>query len=319
MKNILFIWQLSSMPTPTELVSICKQFDVRAVAIKILNSAIKWNVPSQTNDRPLLAYIDTLRTGGVEVQGWGYHYPEQSALQGDAIVERMEKLRLSTYHINLEVEWEKLFGMPKAVKSLLDKLKFAHKYSICSFRFPKLHNHFPWDAAMSHPAVDLATPQVYWIGAHNPVEQLDRTETEYARWGKQLAPVGPLFGQALSSKAWWEPSVNDITSFRKACEGRYSEILWWSFDWVISHKRFDWLEVATGRNTPQPPPPPQSNTFQVRVTAAPHINLRSDPSSTSLDLGNVLRGSTLTVEDVPGLDFYMLPPAFIFKRGTEKV
>lgn len=272
----LFLWKLSNMPAASDLGALLVSYGVRRVAIKVLDGTWRHNVPSQTVDAPLVDYIDTLRDFGIIVEAWGYHYPTQPGPQGDAIEERRAKLGFSTYHIDIEGEWKQQWGMGAAIKTLLDKLhKGSTEYLICSYRYPSLHNLLPWNAAMNHVAIDGASPQVYWIGSHNPAEQLQRSWTEYLQWGKPFIPVGAAFDFDT-----WSPTLDDIDEFLGWCAVHsITRHYWWSLDWIITHQRFDWLTAITGHDGSTPPPPPVSSEFLVANCS--WANVRSEPNSLS--------------------------------------
>lgn len=233
----------------------------------------------------MMAYLTVLRQGGLMVEGWGYHYPTSPGPQGDAIEERRQKLGFGTYHVNVEVEWLQPFGMPAAIKTLLNKLKVGgFEALICSFRFPSQQPTFPWSACAYHDAVDGWSPQVYWALAHNPGEQLARCVSEYnALPGSKVIyiyPVGPLFGSKFGNPGvWWEPTLLEIMQFRQAAGAISSRVYWYSLDWVIGNNRQDMLAAATGiDNGITPPPTP--NPIPTLVETSVNTNLRTSPWGT---------------------------------------
>lgn len=283
-----FIWKLSAMPAdPMDLVAICKQYGIKRLAIKVLDAHYKWNVPS--GDKPLMSYIDVLRVNDIIVEGWGYHYPEQPGLQGDAIEERRDKLDLDTYHLNVEGEWKQPYGMAKAAEAIMEKQKVnGFEILLCSYRYPSLHSQLPFDKFMNHPAMDGASPQVYWAGKHNPVDQLNDCLVEYSAWGKPVYPIGSTFGASFKVKqsddsyewVYWEATPADVSAFRQgAARANINKIYYWSLDWILSKKRFDLLQAATGINVSQPPTIPPIEKDVLRVTNCLWVNGRSEPTS----------------------------------------
>lgn len=276
-----FVWKVSSMPKdPMELVKICRQFGIKRLAFKVLEKFYKYNVPS--GDRPLIDYFDVLRSNGIVVEGWGYHYPDQPGPQGDAIEERRQKLGFSTYHVNCETEWKQPFGMPAAAKLLLSKPKVNNfEMLLCSFRFPSLHAPFPFNAFMLHETINGASPQIYWALANNPREQLAKSLIEYQAWDKPVFPIGPTFG-AYFNGIWWEPTAAALVEFREACiMSGIPRIYYYSLDWALANSRWDWLEASTGINDDEPPvdpPIPQPEEW-FTITNCTWLNGRSQPTA----------------------------------------
>ena len=174
--------------------------------------------------------------------------------------------------------------------------------------------------------VDGASPQVYFAGRHNPLDQLSQTFLEYAKWGKPLYPIGPTFGETFTvagERFWWEPSVNDLVSFRMWCQREeIPKIYYYSLDYVLSRKRFDWLEAATGVLDPPPPPePPEPEEIEpdylVITTAHPALNVRAAPTVKASDLGNLIPGSIVPVVGQDG-DWLHID-GWIHKDWTKKI
>lgn len=288
-----FVWKIEAMPkNPHDLVAICHQFGINVLAFKVLNRDYKYNVPN--GDRPLMEYFKVLELNGIKVEAWGYHTPDTAGAQGDAIEERREKLRFSTYHVDVESEWKEPWGMPARAKLLLGKPKVKNfEMLFCSYREPDLHAPVPFDAFMNHETIDGASPQLYWALKHNPVTQLDLCLEDYAKWHKPIYPIAPTFGASFKvNEKWyyWEPTVKDLTEFREACASRGLErFYYYSLDWAIAHARIDWLEAATGVNIPPNDPPiidlgPEFWT----VGNCKWLNCRSDPKVIKGDNDNVI-------------------------------
>lgn len=291
-----FIWKLSSMPAdPMDLVMLCKKFNIKMVAIKVVEYVYNYNAPE--GDKPLMDYIDVLRNNEVykvEVEGWGYQYPGKPGPQGEKIEERRQKLKLDVFHLNCEGEWKEPWGMPAAMKTLLDKPKVnAFEILGCTYRFPSQHAPFPFDAMMNHQSTDGASPQVYWALNNNPVEQLNRSLLEYSKWNKPVYPVISTFGQTFeikqddgsTKKVYWEPTIDEIVAIRESCnEKNLGRMYCYSLDWVLARKRFDMIEAATGYNDDTPPiePVPEKDYYQ--VVNCKYLNGRSE---VKLDPNNI--------------------------------
>lgn len=278
-----FIWKMSSMPKdPMELVALCKKFDIKMLAIKVAENFYNYNVPN--GDKPLMDYIDVLRNNDVyqvEVEGWGYHYPDKPGPQGDKIEERRQKLGLTTYHFNCEGEWKQPWGMPAAMKTMLDKPKVNNfEMLLCSYRYPSKHVPFPFDAAMNHQTTNGCSPQIYWALSNDPVNQLDKSYKEYYKYGKPFLPLISTFGASFKvgdKWVYWEPTIEEITAVREACiQKNFGRMYCYSLDWVFSHKRFDMIEAATGYNDDIPPIEPPSEKEYFQIVNCKYLNGRSE-------------------------------------------
>lgn len=287
-----FIWKLTSMPSdPMDLVAICKKYRIKRLAIKVAEYYYNYNAPN--GDRSLIDYIDVLRDNDVYnviVEGWGYHYPDKPGPQGEKIEERRQKLGLDTYHVNCEGEWKQPWGMPAAMKTLLDKPKVnGFEILACTYRYPSKHAPFPFDAMMNHQTTDGASPQVYWALSHDPVDQIEKCLGEYSKWGKPVYPLISTFGASFNvdgKPVYWEPSIKEIEDARAYCELlNLGRMYAWSLDWTLARKRFDMIEAATGYSDDTPPvePPPEKDYFT--VVNCKYLNGRSE---VKIDPENIL-------------------------------
>jgi hypothetical protein len=307
METGFFIWKMEQMPEEAgELAALCLQYGIQRLAIKVLDGTFRYNV--QDGDQALQDYIDVLREAGLTVEGWGYHYPDYASVQGQAIAERCRKFELETYHVNIEKEYQRPAGMKQSIRSMLNKVPTSAEILICSYRYPTAHPGIPWEAALTHPNTDGASPQVYWALRHDPVAQLGRCFREYEGWTQKIYPIGPTFGATFAWQGevvYWEPTVEDLSEFRQWCEDRgIPKIYYYRLGWLLSRGRFDWLEAACGRQAgPPPPPPPQPEEIVPIKTVAINasvLNVRSGPGQAFDDLGNLINGSTLPVVEEKG-------------------
>lgn len=308
-----FIWKMTSMPiNPIDLVLVCKKYNIKRLAIKILHAKSKYNVPN--GDKPLLDYIEVLRDNDINVEGWGYHYPNEPGPQGDAIEERRQKLKLDTYHVNCEKEWKEPYGMPAAAKLLISKPKVNNfEMLLCSYRYPSKHVPFPFDAFMLHETTDGASPQIYWALAHNPVKQLEQCLLEYKKWSKPIYPLISTFGASFKvddKNVYWEPTVNEITLIREAILAKnINRFYCYSLDWVLSHKKYEFIEAATGFNSeiPVPDQPPLPEKEFYTITNCSWANGRSESTASEDNRVLVIRAGQkgTNLKEVNG-EWYLL-------------
>jgi hypothetical protein len=282
----LFIWQLDNMLPAPELAEILAGYQVDWVAIKLLDlygyedGDYRYNRP----DTRIREYIDALREKKISVGGWGYTYPEKPGPQGAYASERIEKFDLDFWFVNAEKEWKKQ-GLGDDAE--LHMKSISHKKTVpvllCSYRYPELHAPFPF-AKFLHNC-EGANPQVYWMGSHNPGEQLFDSAEQYAKLlteGQMFVPIGAAFGEGK-----WVATPEEITKFEDKCEEMVFTVRgYYSLDYILKHNRMDFMNAIFGAVAPPPPPPPSQYPTPIGIVQIPNekgLNVRSDMvvSSTS--------------------------------------
>lgn len=268
------IWKLANMPPVDVLIPVLQAIECKWISIKVADWIYKYNTPGGS-DKPLMDFIRALQDAGIEVGGWHYTYPDKPGPQGDLAEERREKLHLSHYLVDVEKEWKGNFA--PAARGYMDKLHNGIlDVGLCSYRYISKHQEIPWSAFINHEKMDSMTPQVYWIDAHNPGAQLAKSYAEYAaRTDKPYIPIGATFGVG-----GWEPSVDDLVEFVDACFTLGCPAYgFYSLDWIMLHKRADWLNAISMGGGVQPPTPPTVPEEWVVVNCS-WLNGRSAPDPT---------------------------------------
>lgn len=308
------IWKLSAMPDANTLIGLAKKYGIRWLSIKLANGIYPYN-QTGGNDKELKEYILALQAAGIEVGGWHYSYCQQVGVEGDRAMERIEKLGLSHWLVDIEGEWSQPYGMAKAAKLYMSKLKVGGlQVGLCSYRYPKYWPYVPFAAFLGHEAMDVNTPQVYWEGQHNPATQLDSSFGDYSRiTTKPFLPIGATYGHTQKDGSWWEPTNQDLSNFVAWCRGfaRTQAYGFYSLDWILSHKKYDWLEAITGVAY-EPPTPVTPVAYPKVITTVGAYNLRQEPV---IDPKNILttlpKGSEIRVVGEDG-DWYKVA-AYIHK------
>ncbi len=250
------IWQLANMLAPAALADKLKAGGVRWACIKVLDGPTLYNAKGG-NQKLLKEYWAALKAAGVEPGGWQYVYGDQPGAEGDAASAFYEEFDPSFFFVDAEGEYKR-YGTAKAAKAYSAKLHTKNfDVYLCSYRFPTLHGGlikpFPFSAFMNHENIDGTAPQVYWLGAHDPVAQIQRSQAEYrAISSKPFIPIGATF-------PWgdWEPSKDELQTFVAYCKTQhYQAYGFYSLDSLLKNNRQDWWEAITGNAAPPPPPPP---------------------------------------------------------------
>lgn len=248
------IWQLANMPAPATLADLLVKGRVSWVCIKTLEGAQLYNAKGG-NQKLLKDYWAALKAKGIQVGAWQYVYGEQPGPEGDAAAGFIEEFDPAFFFIDAEGEYKR-YGATKAAKAYCAKLKVKKlEVYLCSYRYPSLHGGvikpFPFTAFLNAESVDGAAPQVYWIDSHNPAEQTQRSFEEYQKLtSKPLIPIGSCFKNGT-----WEPSLGDLAEFRDWCERGFQAYGWYSLDYILKNKRWDWWSTITDSEPPAPPPP----------------------------------------------------------------
>ncbi len=152
----------------------------------------------------------------------------------------------------------------------------------------------------NHEAMDAASPQMYWALRHDPAAQLKRCFFEYSKYNKPIYPLGAMFGANFTlndQTTWWEPSVDEIVEFMTHCEANHvRRVYFWSMDYVLKKRRFDWLAAANWVTVPPIPPDPEPEPDDVKPLGVFKVssdfrNVRDKPMGTII--GKAMRGSEL--------------------------
>lgn len=259
----LLIWQLRSLPEIDGMIATLRSIGVSWVSFKIRDGIYASNQVdvrgNYTGKSDYLEYvIAKFKAAGIEVGGWAFLYTGSNmAQQAKLASDDVSKYGLSHLLIDAEAipSLGALWKDPRAgtwAVQYMDGLKTPKGFPVglCTYRFPVLHREFPFNAFLKHPKNTLNAPQMYWIGAHNPAEQLARSYTEnQAIRALPFVPIGAAFREA-----GWEPTAAEIKTFVSASRAMGLEGYgFWSLDQAI--KRPDWLLAMKAPGTPVPQPP----------------------------------------------------------------
>jgi hypothetical protein len=292
-----FIWQLETINdfyTPEALAQLLKQVGVRWVSWKLAEGIYPWN-QVKGNDKQLIEYMQALEAVGIASGGWIYAYPEKPGSQAGLIAERIAKFsnnlaRFDHWMVDVEGEWKKQ-NLGGSIDNLLYlDVNKNFQVGFCSYRFPALHQPLNFGRFLKNETIKFNAPQVYWLGDHNVVEQLDFSFDQYAKiTDKPFVPIGSAWGQVVGD-VYWEPTAEDLQNFVKHCiEREWYTYGFWSLDWIVKKQRMDILEAISGAKIKPPVVPPGASTrVVVTVNGA---NPRTRPVVASdTDGGSLTRG-----------------------------
>lgn len=226
-----FVWRVASAEggNADTISALLAEGGYSHAHIKIANGIYSYNITDKGVDKAK-ELVDALHARGLKAWGWHYVYGDSPSAEADIAIARIRATGVDGYAIDAEAEY-KVSGKDAAARMFMSRLRAAFptlSIALCSYRFPTLHLQLPWDAFLEH--CDYHMPQMYWVGAHNPVEQLLRSATELMF--RKPIPIMPV-GSAYVSGTW-QSTTDDVKAFMNAA--RSMEMRAASF-WELAHTR----------------------------------------------------------------------------------
>ncbi len=210
------IWKVPSCEggNAAQIAAAAQAAGLTHVLIKIADGPYAYNVDKETKIDLVPPVVEALQAKGIQVWGWHYVYGYNPVAEAQMAVKRVKELGLRGYVIDAEAEFEKSgsAGVAKTFMTELRKGLPQKPVALCAYRWPSYHPQFPWDAFMEK--CDYNMPQVYWMQAHNPAAQLQRTAREFnaMRYVRPIMPTGPVFREA-----GWGPTAAEIQEYLQTC------------------------------------------------------------------------------------------------------
>ncbi len=211
----MWIWSVSRCEggDPMAIADLAKQVGLTHVVIKVADAATPFNIDARKGDlaAPVVA---ALRGAGVRVWGWQYIYAGEDydpEAQAATAVQRVTQLGLEGFVVNAEVEFK---GQPEAAARYMQALRAGLPtlpVALSSFRFPKLHQDFPWKEFLAH--CDINMPQVYWYDdAPDQALQASLAQNTALPNARPVIPTGAAYAMDDTSQA----TPDDIRVFLQA-------------------------------------------------------------------------------------------------------
>ncbi len=238
-----------------------KAFAAAVKAAGVNNVFIKLADGDYAITEPLVpVVINELRLQGVGVWAWQFVYGG-SRILGNSIAAREATTILSqiqTYKpdgllIDAESQYERN-GATTWAETYMTSLRAAQPslpIGLCSFRYPSVHPTFPWHAFLRY--TDFHAPQIYWIGAHNPAQQLDRSISELtALAALPIVPIGAAY-----TEGDFLPTTAEIHDFYLGViRNQLPGFGYWCWDTQGIQEHPEWLQEITKQTTSTTPPAP---------------------------------------------------------------
>lgn len=212
-----FIWQIARTENgdPGAIATLAQQAQYTHVLVKIADGDHAYNVDSQTGADRVPPLVQALKANGIQVWGWHYVYGDEPVAEANIAIQRVQALGLDGYVIDAESEYEET-GKDTAAQQYMSRLRAAlpnFALALSSFRYPTYHPRLPWQQFLEK--CDLNMPQVYWLQAHNPVDQLTRCVREFQALSpyRPIIPVGAAFKEGS-----WAASSAEVTQFLQTAQ-----------------------------------------------------------------------------------------------------
>ena len=182
------------------------------VLIKIANGTRSFNIDSDTGADLVAPVVQSLKARGIAAWGWHYVYGDAPRTEADIAIQRVRELNLDGYLIDAEGEYKdpgkddsrrRVYDPPQS-RSCHPAHRSVYPHTAGRHTIPE----FPWKEFLEK--CDVNMPQVYWVKAHNPADQLARSLREFQAITpyRPLIPTGPMYIYGS-----WEPTAQEIVEF----------------------------------------------------------------------------------------------------------
>lgn len=210
-----FIWRTirCERGDPTAIAAQAQAANLSHVLIKIADTVYSHNVYEGVDTVPPI--VQALHARNIQALGWHYVKGDNPLGEANKAIERVLSLGLDGYVIDAEGEYKRP-GKAEAARQFMSRLRAGlpnHLVALSSYRYPSYHPQLPWREFLEK--CDLVMPQVYWMHAHNPADQLQRSVREF----QALTPYRPVLptGAAFREQGW-QPTAGEVIEFLRAAQ-----------------------------------------------------------------------------------------------------
>lgn len=233
----LYIWKIHRCEDgdPVRIVQRAQSAGLSHVLVKIADGARSYNVDLAG------PVVDALKGAGLQVWGWQFVYGEEPFAEAEIAAHRIKALALDGFVVNAEDSYKGKHAQASAYMELLRERVGDLPVALSSYRYPNYHPELPWTEFLSH--CDVNMPQVYWVQANNPDQQLDRSKRQF----DNIYPVVPIIPTGSAYEEFgWRPQASEVVLFmRHAREQGFPAANFWSWDYAGSDAGRDfWDAIA---------------------------------------------------------------------------
>ena len=244
-----FIWKVKHCEEgdADKIARHAKKAGLSHVLIKIANGIYRYNYDWEQKIDLVPPVVNALRSKGIAVWGWHYVFGNQPLQEARIAIRRVHELNLDGYVIDAESEY-KTSGKKTSAKQFMGELRNGIGDSVpialSSYRYPSLHP-IPWNEFLEK--CDYNMPQVYWLQANNPGDQLAKSLREFEspkiKYHPPIIPVGSAFREH-----GWQPKISEVVEFMEtARELKLKAVNFWEWNAcrdVLSPKHELWKVIA---------------------------------------------------------------------------
>jgi hypothetical protein len=235
----IFIWKLllAAGGDPVKMATMAHQAGFAWVAIKAADGLSNYNQgspPTWGGPDLLGAAVAALKAMGIKVYGWQYVYGANALgvsiakSEANVAVDNIKRFKFDGWFIDAEHQYKRK-GAATWAETYMTTLRSGCpdvSLGLCSYRFPSYHPELPWSVFLRR--CDFHAPQVYWINAHNPGQQLKSSVAQLTAL-KNL-PVVPVGAAYYDPTYQWQPTVAEINEFdATAHELKLAGVTWWEW------------------------------------------------------------------------------------------
>lgn len=256
------IWRLSNVFPPSEQIAVWKEIGVQWVSIKVRDYTREYNRYSGSNT--LEDFLIACDESGIKVGGWAFIHTTNLARQAALVSADIRDFKLDHLMVDAEENqhvypgafW-KSFPRSRVIncaREYMDNLSVPDglPVGLCSYRYPEVHQRFPFQAFLQHPRMTMINPQVYWQGSHNPGYQVAKSLNQYRKLSSlPFYPIGAAY-----EEHGWAPFAQDIGEFTAVCQENFNGTYGW-YRWGHAKKRKNWLAAMKVEVEPVPEPEPE--------------------------------------------------------------
>lgn len=221
----IYLWRINNVEggDPTAIAEAARAAGLTHVLVKVADGRGTYNTYKMENGQERFNRADgvdqvpgvvaALRARGIKVWGWQYIYGHYPQLEARIAIRRTQQFELDGFVVNAEIEFQQK-GMDAPARTYMAELRANlpnTPIALSSFRYHSVHSAFPWETFLEY--CDLHMPQVYWVGANNPGEQLARCLREFQglRVWRPIIPTGAAYGEH-----GWRATPEQVTAFLHA-------------------------------------------------------------------------------------------------------
>jgi len=172
------------------IVAKAKRANLSHVIIKIADGATGFNYIDGIDKAKELA--DALKLEGIEPYGYQYIYGADPYGEAMTANRRMRETGCVGFVIDAEKEYRDSPSNKIDAQTYVDNFDFYTPITLATYRYPEIHPKLPYKIFLS--VCTFVMPQVYWVEADNPVEQLDECIKQYRKFTDlPILPTGSAY------------------------------------------------------------------------------------------------------------------------------